>query len=131
MHDELSEPLRVEMFAASLRADNTDVKAFLEALAVKLEGALPGLTTVTRQGGMFAREHPVREISVSLGDYQYRIGRDKQGPMTAQRAKIVRGIVLKTEQIPVDQWIDELSEALVQVAGQSMQTRAALERFLL
>jgi hypothetical protein len=131
MHDELSEPLRVEMFAASLRADNTDVKAFLEALAVKLEGALPGLTAVTRQGGMFAREHPVKEISVSLGEYQYRIGRDRQGPLVAQRAKIVRGIVLKTEQIAVDQWIDDLSEALVQVAGQSTQARTALERFLL
>ena len=131
MHDELSEPLRVEMFAASLRADNTDVKAFLEALAVKLEGALPGLTTVTRQGGMFAREHPVREISVPLGEYQYRIGRERQGPLVAQRAKIVRGIVLKTEQITVDQWIDDLSEALVQVSGQSTQARTALERFLL
>ncbi|HZU69778.1 MAG TPA: hypothetical protein VFA09_21075 [Ktedonobacteraceae bacterium] len=131
MHDELSEPLRMEMFAASLRADNTDVKAFLEALATKLEGALPGQTTVTRQGGMFAREHPVKEIAVSLGDYQYRIGRDRQGPLIAQRAKIVRGIVLKTEQIPVEQWIDELSEALVELAGQSTQARAALERFLL
>ena len=131
MHDELSEPLRMEMFAASLRADNTDVKAFLEALAVKLEGALPGLTTITRQGGMFAREHPVKEISVSLGEHQYRIGRDRQGPLVAQRAKIVRGIVLKTEQLAVDQWIDDLSEALVQVAGQSTQARAALERFLL
>ncbi len=47
------------------------------------------------------------------------------------RAKIVRGIVLKTEQIPVDQWIEELSEALAEVAGQSAQGRAALERFLL
>lgn len=131
MHDELSEPLRVEMFAASLRADNTDVKAFLEALAVKLEGALPGLTTITRQGGVFAREHPVKEISVSLGEYQYRIGRDRQGPLVAQRAKIVRGIVLKTEQLAVDQWIDELSQALVRLAGESTQTRTALERFLL
>jgi hypothetical protein len=49
----------------------------------------------------------------------------------AQRAKIVRGIVLKTEQVAVDQWIDELSEALVQLAGQSTQARSALERFLL
>src|SRR5258706_6652894 len=96
MHDELSEPLRMEMFAASLRADNTDVKAFLEALAVKLEGALPGLTTITRQGGMFAREHPVKEISVSLGEYQYRIGRDRHRPLVVNRPKIVRGIVLKT-----------------------------------
>lgn len=131
MHDELSEPLRMEMFAASLRADITDVAAYLEALAVKLAGALPGHTTVTRQGGIFAREHPVKEIAVSLGEYQYRISRGRQGPLLAQRAKIVGGIVLKTEQMAVDRWIDELSAALAQMAGQSAQAHAALERFLL
>ncbi len=131
MNDELSEPMRTELFAASLRADNTDIKAFLEALAVKLEGALPNSTTVMRQSGLFSREHPVKEVAVSLGDYQYRIGRERQGPLVAVRAKIVRGIVLKTEQLPVDEWIEDLSEALAQVAGQSAQARAALERFLL
>src|SRR5436190_23289871 len=78
MNDELSEPLRMELFAASLRSDYTDAKAFLEALAVKLEGSLPQHTTVTRQSGIFSREHPVKEIAVSLGDYQYRIGRERQ-----------------------------------------------------
>ncbi len=131
MNDELSEPMRTELFAASLRADNTDIKAFLEALAVKLEGALPNSTTVTRQSGLFSREHPVKEVAVSLGDYQYRIGRERQGPLVTVRAKIVRGIVLKTEQLLVDEWIEDLSEALAQVAGQSAQARAALERFLL
>ena len=131
MSDELSEPMRTELFAASLRADYTDIKAYLEALAAKLEGALPNNTEVTRQSGLFSREHPVKEVMVSLGDYQYRIGRERQGPLVAMRAKIVRGIVLKPEQMPVDQWIEDLSEALAGVAGQSAQARAALERFLL
>jgi len=131
MNDELSEPLRMEMFAASLRADSTDVKAFLEALAVKLEGSLPNQTIVTRQSGLFSREHPVKEITVTLGEYQYRISRERQGPLLALRAKVVRGIVLKTEQLPVEQWIDELAGALAQTAAQSAQARAALERFLI
>lgn len=131
MNDELGEPMRTELFAASLRADNRDVKTFLEALAVKLEGSLPNNTTVTRQSGLFSREHPVKEVAVSLGDYQYRIGRERQGPLVAVRAKVVRGIVLKTEQLPVDLWIEELSEALADIAGQSAQARMALERFLL
>jgi hypothetical protein len=131
MSDEISEPMRTELFAASLRADKTDLKTFLDALAVKLEGSLPDFTRVTRQGGIFSREHPVKEVAVSLGDYQYRISRERQGPLVAMRAKVVRGIVLKTEQIPVEQWIEELSEALSMLAGQSAQARAALERFLL
>ena len=131
MHDELSEPLQVEMRAASLRADTTDLKAFMEALAAKLGGSLPNQTAVVRHSSLFSREHPVKEITVTLGDYQYRISREKQGPLMAQRAKIVRGIVLKTEQLPMMQWIDELAAALAQEAAQSAQARAALERFLL
>ena len=131
MNDELSEPLRMEMFAASLRADSTDVKAFLEALAARLEGSLPTQTVVIRHSGLFSREHPVKEITITLGEYQYRISRERQGPLLALRAKVVRGIVLKTEQLSVEQWIDELAGALAQIAAQSAQARAALERFLI
>ena len=127
----LQEPLQMELLAASLRADSTDNKAFLEALATKLAGSLPNQTTVIRQSSFFSREHPVKEITVTMGDYQYRIGREKQGPIVTQRAKVVRGIVLKTEQIPMDQWIDELADALAHEAANSAQARIALERFLL
>lgn len=130
MSEELSEPMRTELFAASLRADKADLKTFLDALAVKLEGSLPDYTRVTRQG-IFSREHPVKEVAVSLGEYQYRIGREKQGPLVAVRSHVVRGIVLKTEQIAVEQWIEELSEELARMAGRSAQARVALERFLL
>ena len=131
MPDELDSPLQMELLAASLRADSSDTKAFLEALATKLEGSLPDRTTVTRHSSLFSREHPVKEITVLLGDYQYRIGRGRQGPIMARRAKVVRGIVLKTEQIPLEQWIEELAGELAQVAASSAQARSALERFLL
>src|SRR5205823_14861439 len=123
--------MRRELFAASLRADKTELNTFLDALAIKLEGSLPDHTRVTRQGSFFSRERPVKEIVVSLGEYQYRIGREKQGVLMAVREHMVRGIVLKTEQTTVDQWIDELSEALAQLASHSSQSCAALERFLL
>jgi hypothetical protein len=131
MNEHMDEPLQVDLFAASLRADMTDLKAFMEALASKLEGALPTQTTVVRQSSLFSREHPVKEIAVTFGDYQYRLNRERQGPLIAQRAKVVRGIVIKTEQIPVEQWIDELAQLLAQEAARSMQARMALERFLL
>ena len=131
MNDEISQPMSTELFAASLRADKTEIKTFLDALAIKLEGSLPDHTRVTRLGSFFSRERPVQEIVISLGEYQYRIGKEKQGFLIAKREHMVRGIVLKTEQTTVDQWIDELSEALAQLASHSAQSRAALERFLL
>ncbi len=131
MYGDINEPLQVDLLAASLRADMTDLKAFMEALAVKLEGALPAHTVVTRQSSLFSREHPVKEIAVTLGDTQYRLGRERQGPLLALRAKVVRGIVLKTEPIPVEQWVEELATLLAQEANRNAQARAALERFLL
>ncbi|QBD83152.1 hypothetical protein EPA93_47205 [Ktedonosporobacter rubrisoli] len=131
MHDELSEPLQVEVLAASLRANSTDLKAFLEALAVKLEGSLPNQTAVIRHSSLFSREHPVREILITLGDNQYRIAKERQGPLMTTRAKVVRGIVLKTDQIPMEQWIEELAAGLAEEAMRSTQARVALERFLL
>ena len=131
MNDDVSQPMRTELFAASLRADKAELKPFLDALAIKLEGSLPDHTRVRRQGSFFSHERPVKEIVVSLGEYQYRIGREKQGVLLAVREHMVRGIVLKTEQTTVDQWIDELSEALARLASNSAQSRAALERFLL
>ena len=131
MSDEISQPMRTELFAASIRADKTELKTFLDALAIKLEGSLPDHTRVTRQGSFFSQERPVKEIVVSLGEYQYRIGKEKHGFLIAVREHMVRGIVLKTEQATVDQWINELSQALAQLASHSAQSRAALERFLL
>ncbi len=130
MHDELGEPLQVELFAASLRADSTDLSAFMEALASKLAGSLPGQTQVARQSGLFTRTHPVKEIMVTLGDYQYRIIKERHGTLLTSRAKVVRGIVLKTEQIGMEQWIGELAGSLAQESTRSAQARSALERFL-
>ncbi|HET8843779.1 MAG TPA: hypothetical protein VFN35_20110 [Ktedonobacteraceae bacterium] len=129
--DELGEPLQVEIFAASLRADTNDLRAYLEVLATKLSGALPHQTTVTRQNKLFSREHPVQEISVTLGDYQYRISQGQRGILLLARARVVRGIVLKTDQLSMEQWITELAMGLSLEASQSAQARIALERFLL
>lgn len=128
-----SEPmsLQVDLLASSLRADTTDLATFLEVLATKLEGALPNQTSVTRQSKLFSREHPVREIVITLGEYQYRISRSQHGALTTLRAKVVRGIVLKTDQISMEQWIEELATELAAHASQSSQARVALERFLL
>ncbi len=135
MSKELGEPsgesLQVDLLAASLRADMTDLKAFMEVLAVKLEEAMPDQTVVARQNKLFSREHPVREILITLDDYQYRISREQGGPLLTQRVKVVRGIALKTEQMPMEQWIGELAEGLARQAQKSAQARIALERFLI
>ncbi len=116
---------------ASLRADAADLHSFLQVLAVKLEDALPGHVQVQRRGGLFSHDKSVARIAIDLGEHQYTIGADNRGQLHAQRQRIVRGIVLKTEDLPVDDWIRELVTELGQKAESSSQERAALERLLL
>lgn len=129
MYDSASNAFQVEMLAAALRADYGDAKAFLEALATRFEGALPTYTKVTRHFGL--GERPVKEIIISLGDYQYRMSRERHGPLVSQRGHLVRGIVLSSDTIPVEQWIQEIAESLAHLAARSSLAHAALSRFLL
>ena len=124
------EGLGFEVLASSLRADAGDTKTFLEALATKLGGALPTRTVVERESHLFSREKPVKMISIELGEFRYQIGH-AHGALAAQRTRVVRGIALKTEGMGVDQWLDELSMALMQLAQQSAQDRASLQRMLM
>lgn len=124
------EDMGFELLASSLRADTGDLKAFVEALAVKLEGALPDRTVVERKSaGFFSKEKRVNKISVHMGTNRYELAADG-GRVQASRGTAVRGIVLKNELLPLDQWIDDLSRELSVEARQSEQARLALERLL-
>jgi hypothetical protein len=70
----------------------------------------------------------VRALSIELGEHRYAIGRTNGGA-TASRARS-SGIVLKNEELPLDEWIDELSRDLAESAEQSERGRLALERLL-
>jgi len=116
-----------ELLAASLRADARDLSAFLEVLAAKLSASFPESTKVDRDG--FRGRGSVRSISVGLGEYRYGLERNSAG-VTCLRARSVRGIVLKNEELELDDWIDALSRDLTEAAEQSERGRLALEALL-
>ena len=118
-----------DMVAAGLRADSTDLNAFVEALAVKLAGALPGRVTIARQGGLFSRSKGVREISVDMGDSRYSLV-SSGGRIETTRRNEVRGIAIKSEPLELDEWIAALSRELEAAARESADGRQALERLL-
>jgi hypothetical protein len=120
-----------DLVAASLRADTTDLVAFVEALAVKLEGALPGDVAVERSGGgLLGRgQRQVRRIAVTMEGGRYDLERDGSQIETS-RCNEVRGIVIKSERLGLDEWIDALSRELAERARQSEQSRIALQRLL-
>lgn len=126
-----AEGLGFEMLAASLRADETDAHAFLGALAVKLEGALPAQTQVQRaRDGLFKNTTHVERITVDLGGFRYLLTAGKRGGLEAARSKIVGGVAIKNESMGVDAWIEALAQDLTTYAQGSASARAALERLV-
>jgi hypothetical protein len=119
----------LDLVAASLRADAADLDAFVEALAVKLAGALPGQVDVERKGGLLGGGKRVRRIEVSVGDQRYEAEHDR-GRVTCRRRSVVRGIALKTQELDLDAWIEALSKDLVEEADRSERGRQALARLL-
>jgi hypothetical protein len=122
------DPSSFDLLAASLRADTTDLRVFVEALATKLELSFPERTHVERGGRMFGSKQ-VRKISVELGDGRYDL-EHSDGVVTARRCTVVRGISLKNDELGLEEWIDDLSAELVAEAERSERSRAALERML-
>jgi hypothetical protein len=121
-----------DLVAASLRSDASDSRGLAEALAVRLESALPGQTRVKRRSKRFlSGDKVVRLIEVDAADNRYSLAVDDHGGLDARRSAAVRGIVLKNDPLPLDEWLDSLARDLAEQAQASEQGRAALERLLL
>src|SRR5438105_4241819 len=97
-----------DLLAASLRASSGDLATFVEVMADKLERALPGRAKIERRSvRLFSKKRRVERIELELGEDRYLLV--VQGAsVETRRARAVRGIVLKSEPLPLDAWIDAL-----------------------
>lgn len=121
--------LNIDLIAASLRADAGDLGAFVEALAVKLEEAVPGAVRVERRrDGLFGPKL-VRRITLDAAGQRLEL-RAGEGAVQTTTARLSGGIVLKTEQLDTESWLQALGETLAAQAQHSESTRLALERLL-
>ncbi|HWE14889.1 MAG TPA: hypothetical protein VG365_15300 [Solirubrobacteraceae bacterium] len=121
--------LDIDLLAASLRADASDLGAFVEALAVKLEEAVPGAVRVERRRSRLRGPKLVRRIALDAGGLRLEL-RAGDGAVQTYCSRLSGGIVLKTEQVDTDAWLRALGEALAAQARLSQSTRQALERLL-
>jgi hypothetical protein len=122
--------LDLDLLTASLRADTTDLQAFVEALAVKLEGVLSGRVRVDRRRRGLRGPKVVNRIAIDAGDSRLELLNDG-GSLETRCSRLSGGIVLKSEMLDIDAWLAAVSEALAAEAGRSEKTRQALERLLI
>ena len=120
----------LDLVAAALRADLTDIAAFVEGLATRLELALPGIVEVRRAKSGFRGPKLVSDIVVQTGDDRLELHRDG-GQVKTTRCRISGGIVIKNESLDIDAWLQALSVAVAAQAQRSERTRLALQQLVL
>lgn len=119
-----------DLSAAEWRKGITDEKILIQALAVRLEQALPHVTIVNRSFSLFSSQKPVKSIVVRLDEAEYALRNEASG-IQAQLGKVVRGIRLKSEDLSLPEWLNRLSTDLELYATRHGEAREKLERFLL
>ena len=121
---------QVGVAGALAHAYAQDARGFLPLLAVVLTGTLPDETEIERKGGLFQKDKPIRKIAVTLGDNIYTLEDLGRGPLAASRVKIVRGIKLKTDSLPTEEWLAELSQEISARAQKNEKAFFALKSLL-
>ena len=115
--DDLPAPLpedpgeALDLAAAQTRADGDDTQAMLEALAARLLGALPRMTTVKRRrvGGLLSKRTEVERIEIELTDERFELV-NAAGMVRCARNRVVRGITLKRDEVQIEDWLRGLVE---------------------
>lgn len=98
---------------------------------MRLEGAVPGRVRVERRkDGLFSRASHVTRINVEAQQHLYTLALHA-GRLTAQRAKVVRGVTLTTEQMDIPNWLTALRGDIQSMAELAGSAQDVLHDFLM
>jgi hypothetical protein len=124
-------PAEFDLNAAWLRRANGDMKAFMQALAVRLEDALPGRVEVERKrDGFFSRESHAVRISVAFDSSLYTLVLE-HGHLHARRAKIVHGVTLSSGDVTVPDWFSALNREVGVIGQEAGDAHGVIHDFLM
>jgi hypothetical protein len=120
-----------DLTAAALRSDHEELASSVEVLASALEQALPSLASVERRkvGGFRSKQRELQRIALELGPEQFELRRTAQG-FQCTRNKVVRGITLSRQELPIADWIEALIAEVTRTAEVGERDRTALEGLL-
>ncbi len=129
----LDNALELSVMAAMSTQNQADARSFLRSLATLLQSILPDEATVQRSGLFGGDKRPVHRIELTLphgegvnSAARFTIEDSGHGPLVATRTNVVRGIALKTEQLPVADWNAAVAAGIARRAKDSLATRNAL-----
>ena len=111
---------------AALHTEGQSAEELLQGVAKRLHEAFPDLSRLEWSGGFLSAKR-VSAFELVTNDTCFRLSRARHG-VQAERAEIVRGIVVKTVSLPVDEWLAALSTSLAELATENSRALAALQR---
>jgi hypothetical protein len=109
--------IAADQIAHGMALDMSNVEHFLGQLARQLQQAIPQQVRVEGSGAHVAG------MEVNLDPDMF-VLRHEGGHVVAQYKKLVRGIALKTRDLPLDEWVGKLGEALARHANANAQVGA-------
>jgi hypothetical protein len=120
----------LDMAAAMVQSNATDVHIMLKVLAGQLSEVLGPKVVVDRAGGLLRKSGAVKALEVTLGDDVLRAQVD--GPsVRCSVAHSSGGIRIRSESVDLDTWLRRLLAALQEEATHSENARLALERIVI
>jgi hypothetical protein len=124
--------LDLDMLAASLAADSSDVRVLLNALAGRLADALGNRLQVERSGGGWRKRRAgdIRQISVVIGDDELTASVQEER-LQCSIAHRSGGIRIRSESVDLGQWLRALLGSLEREAAYSQASRQALEAIVI
>ena len=120
----------LDMAAAMLQSNATDVHIMLKVLSGQLAEVLGPKVVVERAGGRFRKSDEVKALEVTLGDDVMRAQVDG-GSVRCSVAHSSGGIRIRSESVDLDSWLKRLLTALQLEAAHSEGARQALERIVI
>ena len=120
----------VELAAAQLRADSSDVAILVKVLVDQLSDALGPRLKVERAGGRFRKSDEVKSVTITMEDDQFDAVVD--GPiLRCTVGHSSGGIRIRSEKVSVDDWLGRLLTVLKAEADHSQVVRQALENIVI
>ena len=125
-----SDSFDLDLAAASLRSNNTDVGMLLRMLVDQLGDALGKRLTVERAKGLMRKSNEIKAVQINLGEDELRAELDGSS-VRCSIGHSSGGIRIRSSQVQMDEWLRRLLEGLKVEAAHSEVTRQALEHIVI
>ncbi len=125
----------IQLLSAMLGNDRSDVASYVRVLTGALGDALPaGVVEVDRQRSLGDRMagRPGTPVGLIIrgADRELELTRRPHGSVGAQVRKVVGGVAISRRQVPIDEWVRQFAEVLMEQTAQNAAARQALAALL-